>query len=45
MVKQRVSVSCRYKPLDIIKHTRVYDTIDVVLQPITSLDVFSAVLN
>lgn len=26
--KQRVSVSCRYKPLDIIKHTRVYDTID-----------------
>ena len=28
MVKQRVSVSCRYKPMDIIKHTRVYDTID-----------------
>ena len=26
--KQRVSVSCRYKPLDIIKHTRIYDTID-----------------
>ena len=26
--KQLVSVSCRYKPLDIIKHTRIYDTID-----------------
>lgn len=26
--KQLVSVSCRYKPLDIIKHTRVYETID-----------------
>ena len=23
-----MSVSCRYKPLDIIKHTRIYDTID-----------------